>query len=206
MGTLRTIVICGCVCVLMVSAGCLPEFENPLPESRAEEVSGELLGCWWRTLEDGTVQQVSFLPRAESKKFDAVFAFGIKSKDGAAVDMFEVYSVDLGESFLCAQKQVMGERRMEEEQPYFIMNYEVREDGRLEIRMLSLEKFKAAVEGGELAGTVKEKDESSRRPWDVVEVSASGEEVAEYIEKTPVSELVTDDEDLLLVFERTPGF
>jgi hypothetical protein len=181
------------VCLLTLSAGCIPEFSNPLPGSEADS---RLLGAWSGREENGSRNELLFFSRPLDW-MDVLFLTDVgseSSSNGLDSAVYEGYATSVkNEKFLCLRlrgKDVADKRDRPTELNYMIVHYRVVSNDCLEVRMLSEDKFADLVNTGLLAGVVGTNLSSGG-----VTITASGETLKSVLAKLPLSEYVNVSED-----------
>lgn len=187
--------------LLVLAAGCIPEFTNPLPPPDKLEPDRDLLGGWTQTEKSGTENQVLFYSRPTGW-IDVLYLMDVNSgsKDsGLDWAVYEGYSSALkGEKFLslrAREKDYADRRDRPEAFTYMLALYRVVSNDYLEITLFSEQKVRELVEAGALAGGV-----GTNRNADTVKVTASSDALKKAVEERPLGDFV--DPSDVMKFER----
>jgi hypothetical protein len=147
---------------LLHLAACLPTSENPIVVPGQPAADDRLLGTWYGALgeDDEDFTLLFTKPDAEREKdhpggMDVLMV--VNSKDDSGWLWLYALAAEIdGRHYLSLEFRLDNGGEMADELPGFhIFNYDIAEDGSLQLRQIDEDMVIDVIEAGELAGTVK---------------------------------------------------
>lgn len=145
-----------CAMLALVTCGCVPEFENPLPPPADLKSDAKLIGNWVCAMDTNETSQLSVFARPSGwMDFVYVTQYLTRGDKRADVMAYEGYATQIGKNkFLSLRARVLDSDKSEGTNGTYVLAYYNAGRSRLDLSFFSQSKVKALMQSGELEGKI----------------------------------------------------